>query len=115
MANVTKQDLIQDVTCATGIVKNRVRVVVEQLLDLVGESLSEGNSIEIRGFGTFAPKVRKARPVRNPRTGEALYLQQRTVSAFKFSSELKAAIMQSVSNKAAQVSESAPTEIVKTF
>lgn len=115
VANVTKQDLIQDVTCATGIVKNRVRVVVEQLLDLVGESLSEGNSIEIRGFGTFAPKVRKARPVRNPRTGEALYLQQRTVSAFKFSSELKAAIMQSVSNKAAQVSEPAPAEIVKTF
>ena len=87
VANRTKQDLIQSVSRSTGIVKNKVRVV-EQFLDIVGESLVEGNSIEIRGFGTFANKVRKARPVRNPRTGEPVFLKSRTIPTFKFSAEL---------------------------
>ncbi len=92
MANATKQDLIQDVTRETGVVQNKVRVVVEQFLDLVGETLAEGNSIEIRGFGTFANKERKARPARNPKTGEIIYLEQRLVPSFKFSTDIKAAI-----------------------
>lgn len=92
MANATKQDLIQDVTCATGIVKSKVRVVVEQFFDVVAESLTEGNTIELRGFGTFARKERKARPARNPRTGETVYLDSRSVIAFKFSADVKAAI-----------------------
>ncbi len=100
MANATKQDLIQDVTCATGIVKSKVRVVVEQFLDLVGESLAEGNTIEIRGFGTFARKERKARPARNPRTGETVYLESRSILAFKFSADVKAAVANNLSPQA---------------
>ncbi len=92
MANATKQDLIQDVTCATGIVKSKVRIVIEQFFDVVAESLVEGNTIELRGFGTFARKERKARPARNPRTGETVYLDSRSVIAFKFSSEVKTAV-----------------------
>ncbi len=88
--------MIQDVTSATGIVKNKVRVVVEQFLELVGESLAEGNSIEIRGFGTFVNKERKARPARNPKTGEIVYLQQRIIPTFKFSTDIKTAIAESV-------------------
>lgn len=102
VANVTKQDLIQDVTSATGFVKNKVRVVVEQFLDLVGESLAEGNSIEIRGFGTFVNKERKARPARNPKTGETVYLQQRTIPTFKFSADIKAAIAKTAKVATAQ-------------
>ena len=102
VANVTKQDLIQDVTSATGFVKNKVRVVVEQFLDLVGESLAEGNSIEIRGFGTFVNTERKARPARNPKTGETVYLQQRTIPTFKFSADIKAAIAKTAKAATAQ-------------
>ena len=104
VANRTKQDLIQSVSRSTGIVKNKVRVVLEQFLDFVGESLVEGNSIEIRGFGTFANKVRKARPVRNPRTGEPVFLKSRTIPTFKFSAELKAAIARSVELQTEKVS-----------
>lgn len=92
--------MIQDVTCATGIVKSKVRVVVEQFLDLVGESLAEGNTIEIRGFGTFARKERKARPARNPRTGETVYLESRSILAFKFSADVKAAVANNLSPQA---------------
>lgn len=106
MANATKQDLIQDVTCATGIVKSKVRVVVEQFFDVVAESLTEGNTIELRGFGTFARKEREARPARNPRTGETVYLDSRSVIAFKFSTDIKTAVASKIPAQA--VSEKIP-------
>ena len=69
--------------------RNDIKIVVEQFLDLLGEKLIEGNTIEIRGFGTFACKSRKARPARNPRTGETVFIDERLVPTFKFSSEIK--------------------------
>ncbi|MCI5601408.1 MAG: HU family DNA-binding protein [Hallerella porci] len=111
MANVTKQDLIHRVTSSTGFVKSKVRVVVEQLLDLVGESLSEGNSIEIRGFGTFVNKERKSRPARNPKTGETVLLQSRLMPTFKFSAELKSAIAASEAIQQANENRSATQKI----
>ena len=89
MPNVTKQSLIQDIAKSTGLARNDIKVVVEQFLDLVGEKLIDGNTIEIRGFGTFACKPRKARPARNPRTGETVLIEERLVPTFKFSNDIK--------------------------
>lgn len=89
MANITKQALIQEIAKSTGFVRNDIKIVVEQFLDLVGEKLIEGNTIEIRGFGTFACKPRKARPARNPRTGETVQIEERMVPTFKFSNDIK--------------------------
>ena len=74
MANITKQALIQEIAKSTGFVRNDIKTVIEQFLDLLAEKLIEGNTIEIRGFGTFACKPRKARPARNPRTGETVMI-----------------------------------------
>ena len=89
MSNITKQSLIQDIAKSTGFVRNDIKTVVEQFLDLVGEKLIEGNTIEIRGFGTFACKPRKARPARNPRTGETVQIEERMVPTFKFSNDIE--------------------------
>ena len=89
MANITKQSLIQEIAKSTGFVRNDIKIVVEQFLDLLGEKLIEGNTIEIRGFGTFACKPRKARPARNPRTGETVIINERLVPTFKFSNDIK--------------------------
>ena len=89
MANVTKQSLVQEIAKSTGFVRNDIKIVVEQFLDLLGEKLIEGNTIEIRGFGTFACKPRKARPARNPRTGETVLINERLVPTFKFSNDIK--------------------------
>ena len=89
MPNVTKQSLILDIAKSTGLARNDIKVVVEQFLDLVGEKLIDGNTIEIRGFGTFACKPRKARPARNPRTGETVLIEERLVPTFKFSNDIK--------------------------
>ena len=89
MPNITKQSLIQEIAKSTGFVRNDIKTVIEQFLDLVGEKLIEGSTIEIRGFGTFACKPRKARPARNPRTGETVQIEERMVPTFKFSNDIK--------------------------
>lgn len=89
MANITKQTLINEIAQSTGFIRNDIKTVVEQFLDLLGEKLIEGNTIEIRGFGTFSCKPRKARPARNPRTGETVLIEQRMVPAFKFSNDIR--------------------------
>ena len=89
MANITKQALIQEIAKSTGFVRNDIKTVIEQFLDLLGEKLIEGNTIEIRGFGTFSCKPRKARPARNPRTGETVLIEERMVPSFKFSNDIK--------------------------
>lgn len=89
MPNITKQTLIQEIAKSTGFVRGDIKTVVEQFLELVGEKLVDGNTIEIRGFGTFACKPRKSRPARNPRTGETVIIDERLVPTFKFSSDIK--------------------------
>ena len=89
MPNVTKQSLILDIAKSTGLARNDIKVVVEQFLDLVGEKLIDGNTIEIRGFGTFACKPRKARPARNPRTGEPIKIAASKTASFKVGKALK--------------------------
>ena len=89
MANVTKQDLINEISQKTGLTQSDVKIAVEEFLSAVSGILTDGKTIEIRGFGTFLTKLRKPRPARNPKTGEVVPLHTRTVPLFKFSSELK--------------------------
>ena len=66
MANVTKQDLIGEISKNTGLTQTDVKVAVEEFLAVIADTLVGNHSIEIRGFGTFLTKVRKPRPARNP-------------------------------------------------
>ena len=107
MANITKQSLIQEIAKSTGFVRNDIKTVIEQFLDLVGEKLIEGNTIEIRGFGTFSCKPRKSRPARNPRTGETVMIEERMVPSFKFSNDIKDKInsLEAIAGVAAEIPE----------
>lgn len=94
MANITKQDLIQEIAKSTGFIRSDIKKAVEEFLVIIGETLQQNRTIEIRGFGTFSCKERKARPARNPRTGKEVLLEDRLVPTFKFSSDIKARINQ---------------------
>jgi nucleoid DNA-binding protein len=61
--------------------------------------LETGKNIEIRGFGTFKIKPRKARKARNPRTGEEVPVPDRKIPVFKPSNEFKTLVMNSEPNK----------------
>jgi len=90
---MTKADLVERVAEKTGLTRTDVMVVVENFLEQIKKTLEEGNNIEIRGFGTFKVKARKARKARNPRTGEEVPVPDRKVPVFKPSNEFKAAIV----------------------
>ena len=72
------------------------RAIVDSLLDTVCRALSEGKHLEIRGFGTFKVRERRARRARNPRSGDEVMVPAKLVPVFKPSKELKAMVLESV-------------------
>ena len=66
-----KKDLVNNLSSKLSLEKDEITQIVDTVLDGVKEILSEGSSLEIRGFGTFEVKIRKGKKnARNPKTGE---------------------------------------------
>lgn len=86
---MTKADLVEKVAEKTGLTRTDVAVIVDNFLATIKKSLETGHNIEIRGFGTFKIKLRKARKARNPRTGDVVPVPDRKVPVFKPSNEFK--------------------------
>ena len=87
---VTKYDLVEAVYQNTKCEKRVVQDVIENLLVQLKDSLKDGNTIELRGFGTFEPRLRRGRAkARNPKTGEQLSVASHYVAAFRAGQELK--------------------------
>ncbi len=89
---MTKADLVEQLAEKTGLTRTDVAVVVDSFLDTIKKTMEDGNNIEIRGFGTFKIKLRKARKARNPRTGDVVPVPDRKVPVFKPSNEFKSMI-----------------------
>ncbi len=87
---MTKAELVEQVADAVGpgVTKRECGLMVDAFLDAVKEALARGDGIELRGFGTFKVRHRKARTGRNPRTGEAVEVPARDVPVFKPSRHL---------------------------
>ena len=86
---MTKADLVDEISVKTKISKSETATIVDQLLNAISRALSEGKHIEIRGFGTFKVRERKARKARNPRSGAEVMVPAKLVPVFKASNELK--------------------------
>ncbi len=102
---MTKADLVEQVAQAIGpgITKKDCAAVVDGFLNAIRQALADGNHIEIRGFGTFKVRNRRARTARNPRTGEAVHVEARQVPVFKPSKNFRA----QVASETESVTESA--------
>jgi integration host factor subunit beta len=66
-----------------------VERVVNAIFDEIGDALAEGNRVELRGFGAFSVRHRKAREGRNPRTGATVSVKDKYVPFFKTGKELR--------------------------
>ena len=90
---IPKYELVESVYQNTKCEKRIIQDVVENLFEQIKQSLKDGNTIELRGFGTFEPRLRKGRSkARNPRTGEQLSVAPHYVAAFRSGQELKKAL-----------------------
>ena len=89
MANVTKKDIVEEIAIRTGLTQVDTKIVVECFLDAIAKSLTDGKNVEIRGFGRFKVREKKARVARNPRTGDPVDVKAGVKPVFEASKELK--------------------------
>ncbi len=80
---MTKKDIVLKITDMTGIKQVDVKTIVQKTFDVIVDSLDRNEKVELRNFGVFKIKERKARFGRNPRTGESVPVPPRKVVIFK--------------------------------
>lgn len=86
---LTKDNIINEVYTKLDLKKDEARQVVEQLLEIMKETLQNGEDLLISGFGKFVVKDKEARRGRNPQTRRDLQLRARRVVVFKTSGILR--------------------------
>ncbi len=87
---MTKSELIAELASANPHLLSRdIELIVSTVFDEITAALSRGSRVELRGFGAFTVKQRDARTGRNPRTGEAVAVQEKVVPFFKAGKELR--------------------------
>jgi DNA-binding protein HU-beta/integration host factor subunit beta len=84
-----KQDIIDNVSSATGLTKVEVEAVLNESFSEIIKALSSNDKIELRGFGTLSVKHRLPKKARNPKTGDPIFLPERYVPVFKPSKLMK--------------------------
>lgn len=80
---MTRSDLIQRISQDEGISSALAADIVGFLFDNIADRLTNGGRVELRGFGTFSTRSRRARDGRNPRTGETVTVIAKRVPHFK--------------------------------
>ena len=86
---MTKTELINVVAEKTGFSKKDSDKAVVAVIDAITEALTNGEKVQLVGFGTFETKQREARMGRNPRTKENIEIPAATVPVFKAGKGLK--------------------------
>jgi integration host factor subunit beta len=88
---MTRSELIQRLAEANPTIHQRdIAEAVEIFFAEIAVGLARGDRVELRNFGTFTPKKRRARVGRNPRTGGAVEIAEKRFPVFKAAVRLRA-------------------------
>lgn len=94
---MTKSELIETLSLEYAhIPAKEVENSIKEMLELMTGSLAGGDRIEIRGFGSFSLHYRAPRTGRNPKTGETVQLEGKSVPHFKPGKELRERVNESI-------------------
>ena len=87
---MTKSELIVRLAAANPHLYQRdIERIVTTIFDEISEALSNGDRVELRGFGAFSVKHRGARLGRNPRTGDSVSVSEKVIPYFKTGKQLR--------------------------
>lgn len=89
---MTKAQIIDRIATATGLTKLETEAVVDGFMLTVVGAVEAGELVELRGFGTFRARLRKARTARNPQTDEPVEVPRQFVPVFKPAAEFRRAV-----------------------
>ena len=86
---MTKKEIVKQIADRIGLTQLKTKEIVQQTFDAIVDTLLEVGRIELRNFGVFEVKQRKARKARNPRTGEKVDVPPKNVVTFKPGKEME--------------------------
>ena len=89
---MTKAELITEIAISTGLDKTTISMVVEKFMSNVKKTMSKGENVYLRGFGTFLLKERKDKVARNITARSTVFVPGHSVPAFKPAAEFKEAV-----------------------
>jgi nucleoid DNA-binding protein len=91
---VTKKEIVKQISERLGLTQLKTKEIVQLTFDAIIDTLIEDTRIELRNFGVFQVKKRKARKARNPRTGERVDVPPKNVVTFKPGKEMEERVRQ---------------------
>lgn len=80
---VTKKDIVSEVSAELGITKVQASKTLESIFGKIMDHVSDGEKVQIIGFGGWEARYRSARNGRNPQTGESIRIEEGFVPVFK--------------------------------
>ena len=80
---MTKKENVRQIADKLGLTQLKTKKIVQSTFDAIIETLLSEKRIELRNFGVFEVRERRARKARNPRTGERVFVPGRMVVSFK--------------------------------
>lgn len=89
---MTKKDIVRTIAEQIDLPQLRTKELVQRTFDALIETLVRDGRVELRNFGVFQIKKRESRMARNPRTGERVMVEAKSVVTFKPGKEMEARV-----------------------
>jgi nucleoid DNA-binding protein len=86
---VTKKEIVKEISERAKLTQLKTKEIVQWTFDAIVETLIQEGRIELRNFGVFEVKRRKARKARNPRTGARVEVEPKNVVTFQPGKEME--------------------------
>ncbi len=100
---MTKKEIVKSISDKTGLTQLQIKEIVQLTFDGIVDTLLEEGRVELRNFGVFQVKGRKARKARNPRTGRQVDVPEKFVVTFKPGKEMEARVQELEDAAAARI------------
>lgn len=94
---MTKADIVEVVSQTTGLTKVETEAAIKGFMDTVVDALKRGESVELRGFGSFKVVKRAQRVARNPKSNVEVIVPEQFVPVLRVSKEFKKEVSKSLS------------------
>jgi nucleoid DNA-binding protein len=86
---VTKKEIVKQISDRANLTQLKTKEIVQWTFDAIVDTLIQEGRIELRNFGVFEVKRRKARKARNPRTGAKVDVEPKNVVTFQPGKEME--------------------------
>ena len=80
---MTKKDIVRSISEDLGLTQLQTKEIVQKVFETIMSTLVEEGRVELRNFGVFEVKRRAPRKARNPRTGEKVFVPEKSVVTFR--------------------------------